>query len=436
MEFYYKYKENIEKIELKKENRLKSSLNKSLLENFKISIYDYLDYLGFKIEKCRVCKTGNPPIDIKYHISKKNFLIIESFEYTKKIYCYRDNKNCKGIKMNPNSFEFISLIENVTIEDAKTLLKSRNKSPFYKENWNSLIEYKESQKRDLNYFIKKYGENGEKKYIEYLNKLSYSNSIERYLEEHGEEGREIFEKISKSKDSMSFNYFLNKNKGDIKLSLFEYEKRLKSVNVSIGNLINKYGKKEGIIKHKERIRKAKETFDKNPNKEEIFKKRAITIENLFRKYKNIDKAIYIRNKWIEKATVPLIRASKESLLVFSDVIDWCLSNDIDHDDIYIGYKNKNEFFIKNEKDIYFYDFTIRSKKIIIEYNGVAFHPKNENSIWQNPFDKNITSKEAYNKQKLKKEIAIDNGFKLLEIWSDSNVSENIKLCIDFIKINK
>ncbi len=49
--------------------------------------------------------------------------------------------------------------------------------PFYKENWKSESDYKEYQKRGLNYFIKKYGENGQNEYNIYKNKISYSNSI-------------------------------------------------------------------------------------------------------------------------------------------------------------------------------------------------------------------------------------------------------------------
>jgi hypothetical protein len=43
-----------------------------------------------------------------------------------------------------------------------------------------------------------------------------------------------------------------------------------------------------------------------------------------------------------------------------------------------------------------------SKKIIIEYNGILFHPKNENSDWINPF----------NKEDSKTTILVDKGKKL------------------------
>jgi very-short-patch-repair endonuclease len=102
------------------------------------------------------------------------------------------------------------------------------------------------------------------------------------------------------------------------------------------------------------------------------------------------------------------------------------------DDIYIGYNEKNEYFLRDDDNIFFYDFTIISKKIIIEYNGVAFHPKTENSKWSNPFN-SISAYDAYNKQSIKKKLAEDSGFSILEIWSDED--GNIDKCLDFIKNN-
>jgi len=46
------------------------------------------------------------------------------------------------------------------------------------------------------------------KYKEHINKISHSNSIDRYINEFGDiEGRKIFESISLSKGSMSYKYF-------------------------------------------------------------------------------------------------------------------------------------------------------------------------------------------------------------------------------------
>jgi very-short-patch-repair endonuclease len=131
------------------------------------------------------------------------------------------------------------------------------------------------------------------------------------------------------------------------------------------------------------------------------------------------------------------KASKESLKVFNEIYKWCIDNGINESDIYLGIDGKNEFFIQTGKKVYFYDFTIRSKKIIIEFHGTAFHvriddPKRKK--WRNPFT-NENWKTNTKKTNIKNKAALKRGFKILEIWSDIEVDENIKNCKNFINEN-
>lgn len=192
----------------------------------------------------------------------------------------------------------------------------------------------------------------------------------------------------------------------------------------------KYGEIEGNNRHKSIIEKSKLTLLNNPNYKEICKSRAITITKMIEKYgEEIGKERY--NLWKESVLVPICRSSKESLNIFNPLIEEIIKdNFISEDDIYIGKGCKNEFFIRDGKKIFFYDFTIRSKKIIIEYNGTLFHPKNKDSSWINPYNKE-SSEKAFMRQKAKLDIAISKGFKVLEIWSDE--TGNLEKCINFIK---
>ena len=434
MNVKYEYKGKIFNLSLKDINKIKGYFKLSLRKRLGISINEYLKYKGFQIDSCRICEIGDVPLDIDINISN-GFIEVSNFRYIKKIYCYGNNKDCDGIRMNPNSFEFISKVNNISIDESKILLKINNKSPFYKENWVNEIEYKKSQSRSIDYYINKYGyELVNEKFNEHIIKISKSNSRDRYINEYGKElGEKIFEIISSKKDSMSFNFFLKKNDNNAKLAILEYEERKKSVNNSVKNLIEKYGYNEAIEKHKNRVKKYKETFDINPNKTEIFKSRAITIDNLHKKYGDINIATKKYYEWREKISVPICKASKESLKIFLPIIE-ILKNDysIEDSDIFIGNNNKSEYFIREDKTIYFYDFTIKSKKLIIEYNGILFHPKDENSEWENPFNKK-TAYEAYKKQREKIKIAENIGFSVLEIWSDD--FDNKQKCLDFIKNN-
>jgi hypothetical protein len=426
-EFYFKLKENFNY----SNNQIIGFFKNSLKKQLGISLCEYLVYKGYNIEKCRLCSIGDVPININFEI-KDNFFIINGFEYIKKIYCYGNNKKCCGLKLNPNSFEFVSKVNLISLEEAKKILKENNKSPFYKENWSSENEYKKSQSRSIDYYIKKYGDTkGKQKYQEHINKISISNSIEGFINKYGnDEGIIKFNKVSKSKDSMSLKYFLIKNDGDYNKAIFEFEDRKISVNISLDSLISKYGKEEGQKKHNERIKRAKITLLSNPNYKEICKSKAVTLEKMIKNH-GVELGNLKYNNWILNTKVPICRASKESLGIFEPLVKFLIENhNIQYEDIYLGKYDRNEFFLRDGNEIFFYDFTIRSKKIIIEYNGVTFHPKNENSEWINPFN-NENAKTAFQRQKRKIELAEKNGFKVLELWSDE--TGNIEKCIKFIK---
>lgn len=412
-------------------NQIAGFFKNSLKKQLGISLCDYLVYKGYNVEKCRLCNIGDVPINIMFEI-KYDLLIIIGFNYIKKVYCYGNNKECCGLKLNPNSFEFVSKVNLISLEEAKKLLKENNKSPFYKENWKSENEYKKSQSRSIDYYVEKHGNiKGAEKYQEHITKISIANTIEGFINKYGnDEGVIKFKEVSKSKDSMSLKYFLSKNEGDYNKAVFEFEARKTGVNVSLDNLISKYGKDEGHKKHNERINKAKITLLSNPNYKEICKNKAVTLEKIIKNY-GVELGNIKYNNWILNTKVPICRASKESLEIFEPLIKILIEKyNIQLEDIYLGKDNKNEFFLRDGNEIFFYDLTIRSKKIIIEYNGVTFHPKNENSKWINPFN-NEDAKTAFQRQKRKIELAEKNGFKVLELWSDE--TGNIEKCIKFIK---
>jgi len=130
------------------------------------------------------------------------------------------------------------------------------------------------------------------------------------------------------------------------------------------------------------------------------------------------------------------KASLESLKVFEPIIEYCTSLNINDDDIYIGKDNKSEYFINSNGSVYFYDFCILSKKIIIEYHGIGFHANpnwdsNKLETWRSAFSSE-TSLENITKTSIKNTAAKEKGFTLLEIWSDSPLQHNINLCKKFI----
>ena len=115
------------------------------------------------------------------------------------------------------------------------------------------------------------------------------------------------------------------------------------------------------------------------------------------------------------------KGSKLSLKVFNKVEEYIVVNcGIDRNDIYVGDEDRKEFFLYDTewRRIYFYDFTIRSKKIIVEFNGCYYHPKCRE---ENPI--------AWDAEVRKLEWARTNGFKVFVVWDDVKISTNQQLLI-------
>lgn len=68
---------------------------------------------------------------------------------------------------------------------------------------------------------------------------------------------------------------------------------------------------------------------------------------------------------------------------------------------------RDELMLKDtdSNKVYYYDFLIKEKNIIVEYQGQLYHPQIKDS-------KFITVEEAARKDKIKKDLAIKNGYKI------------------------
>lgn len=106
-------------------------------------------------------------------------------------------------------------------------------------------------------------------------------------------------------------------------------------------------------------------------------------------------------------------------------------------------KGKGEFCIR-DKNNYFYDFTDTKRMKIIEYNGDQYHanPKiYEADDFPHPYrkEKGFSSKDIWEMDKIKKEVANKNGYDVLYIWdseyrkvSKERKDKIIQKCIYFL----
>ena len=92
------------------------------------------------------------------------------------------------------------------------------------------------------------------------------------------------------------------------------------------------------------------------------------------------------------------------------------------------YNTQYVLYDKRETRSYAYDYCDLDKKLIIEYNGYAYHPspkltEEKKLNWHNPFSKEIDYNFQYTRDMRKKEIAELAGFTFLVFWEDFTQDE-------------
>lgn len=167
---------------------------------------------------------------------------------------------------------------------------------------------------------------------------------------------------------------------------------------SLEKCVEKYGEEEGLIKFTERQVKWQKTLYKNGK--------------LKSGYSEVSQELFY--KLIENVDI----------------------NDINY---FIFAKKGGEFVLSDDNGFYRYDFTDLKNKKIIEYNGDDYHGnpnKYKATDYPNPFRKNLTAQDIWNRDKHKKLLAEQHGFEVMVIWDSEyrlgNKQEIINKCIAFL----
>ena len=179
---------------------------------------------------------------------------------------------------------------------------------------------------------------------------------------------------------------------------------------SLDYCIEKYGKYEGVIKFNERNKKWIDTLNTKSDEEKL--------EILKRKTRNLK------------------RYSKKSINLFQSVFEYLNTICISFEKIYMA---ENEFFIYDQscKRINFYDLMIKQINLIVEYNGIAFHPNKQKlsdeewKTWKNIYTKK-TADEQYEVDTYKRDLALSKKFEYLVIWENDNIEESKQKIINKI----
>lgn len=282
--------------------------------------------------------------------------------------------------------------------------------------------------RGLPFFIKKYGQiQGNKRYLAFCQRNKGNKSKQRMIQLYGEkQGIKRYNQIlNHDLNQGTLQYCQNKFGLIQGQKFFNYKMQRLHFGSSLAGFIQKYGQEQGIIQ----CRKAKANC---------------TIDRFVQKYGQQEGRIKF-NQYLEKLqNTKFFRVSAASIQFFYPIYLSLLDIGFKDDDIYFGgVENKKQYKISyyNQKykrnSNYFYDFTILSKRIIIEYNGSYYHPKNDNKLqiqqWNanNKDDGNLILQRDIDK----KNKALENNFSYLIIWDDQQKLQNIKKIINFLKNN-
>jgi hypothetical protein len=302
-------------------------------------------------------------------------------------HCLSGRSICSGGSLNPNSVEYVSKSYKVSIEDARNYILDRNKSPFYRKNHNSDEEYKKSQSRNIDYYIKKYGDTeGRKRYENFSKTMSEKSRKESIIERHGVEA---YKALSQKKANCSLSYYISKYGSDAGLA--KYEERIFRLSQNTrDNFIKVYGEDKWNDRiEKIRYKTSMEYFINSLGYEDGMRR-----FHLLRNSYSFTKKDYIEkyglDKWLERASKNSGKFySREAKRFFELLLDRINSEGIHTKNV--KWLDK-EFFLWDDefRRIYFYDFyfEICEKKIIIEYDNSFWHPKKNSS---GDFNKNYCS---------------------------------------------
>lgn len=169
----------------------------------------YNDYFGGDIELCPFCGRHYECCDFDMSVDRNtNELKIVAHKREKHMCNFKDCARERK-KYNPNSVYFVSMAYKMTEEEANRFIIERNKSPFYfHPESESEEEYKNRQRRTLEWFVERYGEEEGKKRYEKRNRATgYGTSLEGLTEKYGlEMAKEICNKKAITMENLVSKY--------------------------------------------------------------------------------------------------------------------------------------------------------------------------------------------------------------------------------------
>ena len=230
------------------------------LTRYKIDKYSILHRLNIPVLTCVCCGHNNPhmryvvEVDTSVTPALAKIIGVEYVVGKTKIkrsipYCFGSNKQCELYlkRLNPNSVEFVSIINGVSSASALQMIHDRNSTPFYQHNHKTYEDYKKSQSRGLEWW----GDNiiGRDRWITEAN---YSRSLDGMMSTYGEQqGTEKYQRMVELK-SPSIENFISRYGDTAVIRMQQYLKNTSVVD-KLENYNFAYGVDVGIKEYIKKI---------------------------------------------------------------------------------------------------------------------------------------------------------------------------------------
>lgn len=433
-------------------------------KNYKRGIFSFcLD----ELPKCNLCGS-----DLSF-IKKGKYLIIDKCLNENCISHNKGNdiklkaflpeylyKEYKENRLNHNSFNIDYLIneKGLTEEEANTYIEKQKLDRSINSKKKRSISFKDA-------LIRKYGIEEGTIRVRSWNKLCKEYWITRgYTEEEAK--IKISEEQSKRSKNITKKYLLERGKRWSKKYLLEQGKSEEEINLFIrqkSHFCQEYWIKRGYTEE-EAINKIKEIQSKNSKKSSHDRKTIILCKEYWinKGYTEEEAILKIRDrqKTFSKEKCINKYGYEEGIKIFNDrQIKWQKSLH-DNGNLTVGYskvsqelfdilhknfikndiryaKLNKEYSIIQDNKLYIYDYVDLTNNKIIEFNGDLYHANpniyNDNDK-PNPFN-DTYAKDIWNKDKLKYNVAKNNGFDLMYVWENDyrkNKNEMINKCLNFL----
>ena len=338
-------------------------------------------------------------------------------DYDNKIEWLKNSNAYSKYFNSDNIFKHIEIIEDYintfkkypTIKQRRYLKLLLDFCILYEDDIISKIEEYKNETSQRKKVIMRYGKTGEEEYNKKLKNrqkctpntwtmVSYWTSKGFSVEEANQKIQDMYKKTSikgqltrksnnyKDISPLTKGYWLKRGYTNEKSELLKTQ-CIKKIENSLHRYINDYGEDLGPILFKDASEKRKTT--------------------ILNKYGSF----YVNSN-----------VSKESLKVLVKLYKKLRKYGFSKDDIVWGISDNKEFVMTDleTKSSYFYDFVVKSKKTIVEYNNIFWHPRIDIE-WTGI----INYEEALNRDIQKNKLATSRGYQIFYIWNDDNIMSKI-----------